>query len=139
MENSKIDVVSFENTTDIDSYTFSTTAPDLANFLINVNLQKKEPNFPNIVLETVLNYSKPTFSNEKNNDLNFFGISSYDENFSCMMISYEKQGVVILTNSKNGQKISQEIIRSIAKAYNWPLFTPKVTKVEKKEIVKNEK
>jgi hypothetical protein len=139
MESSSINIIDVEKSKEIDSYSFLTTAQDLASLLINVNDKKNENNFPLKVLEKIMDFSKPNISPNKLDKSPFFGISMSDEDFSCMMVKYENKGAVILTNNKNGNLLSEEIIRSISKTYNWPNFSPDLKKIVKKQIVKNDK
>ena len=44
--------------------------------------------------------------------------------YRCFLVAYNDlgQGAVVMTNSDNGFELVQEIIRSIAKEYNWPNY-----------------
>jgi CubicO group peptidase (beta-lactamase class C family) len=47
--------------------------------------------------------------------------------YKCLMLMYQNtgQGVVIMTNSDRGDRLSDEILRSIAKEYDWTDYQPK--------------
>ncbi len=46
--------------------------------------------------------------------------------FACALLAFpaKKQGIVVMTNSDNGQILIEEIFRAAAAAYNWPHFKP---------------
>ena len=45
--------------------------------------------------------------------------------FQCDMVGYlSGDGVVVLTNGGGGGSLSDQIVRSVAKAYGWPGFRP---------------
>jgi CubicO group peptidase (beta-lactamase class C family) len=46
--------------------------------------------------------------------------------FRCFMVGYTglEQGAVVMTNGDNGDVLMMEIMRSIARAYDWPNFRP---------------
>jgi len=46
--------------------------------------------------------------------------------FRCFLTAYVAtgQGAVVMTNSDNGQPLAMEIIRSIAREYDWPDYRP---------------
>lgn len=44
---------------------------------------------------------------------------------SAMVVyPYKRQGVVVMTNSENGGLLIEEILRSVAAAYEWPAYLP---------------
>ena len=49
------------------------------------------------------------------------------DGYKCFLIMYETtgQGVVIMTNSDRGDRLTDEILRSIAREYGWSDFRPK--------------
>lgn len=56
-----------------------------------------------------------------------FSHGGSNEGFRCIMIAYADtgQGAVIMTNSDKGGALLPEIIRAIAREYNWPDYGPK--------------
>jgi hypothetical protein len=66
-----------------------------------------------------------------------FGHAGGNEGFQCDLQAYTEsgEGVAIMTNSDNGSQVIGEILRAIAKEYNWPDFQPtehKIVKVDPK-------
>ncbi|HYJ38408.1 MAG TPA: hypothetical protein VEV87_07310, partial [Chitinophagaceae bacterium] len=59
-----------------------------------------------------------------------FGHNGWDEGFVALLTAYKKggKGAIIMVNSNEGYSIMDELIRSIAKEYNWPDFLPSTTK-----------
>ncbi len=51
-----------------------------------------------------------------------FGHGGVDEGFEAFWVAYQHtgQGAVVMTNGNGGSRLAQEIIRAIAKEYNWP-------------------
>ena len=49
------------------------------------------------------------------------------EGYKCLMVMYQNtgQGAVIMTNSDRGDRLADEILRSIAKEYGWNDYQPK--------------
>jgi hypothetical protein len=47
------------------------------------------------------------------------------------MMAYENggEGAVVMTNAQGGSRLADEVMRSIAAAYHWPDFQPKVRAV----------
>jgi CubicO group peptidase (beta-lactamase class C family) len=60
-----------------------------------------------------------------------FGHDGANEGFQCDLHAYTEsgEGVAIMTNSDNGGQVAGEILRAIAKEYNWPDFQPKEHKI----------
>jgi len=56
-----------------------------------------------------------------------FGHNGWDEGFVANFVAYKKlgKGVVIMVNSNEGYDIMDELLRAIAKEYNWPDFQDK--------------
>lgn len=55
----------------------------------------------------------------------FFTHNGGNEGYRCLFVAYEDgDGAVIMTNSDNGGVIMEEVMRSIAFAYEWPDFAP---------------
>ena len=55
-----------------------------------------------------------------------FGHNGWDEGFVALLTSYKKggKGAIIMVNSNEGYSIMDELVRAIAKEYNWPDFLP---------------
>jgi CubicO group peptidase (beta-lactamase class C family) len=55
----------------------------------------------------------------------FFTHNGGNEGYRCLFVAYEDgEGAVVMTNSDNGGVIMEEVMRSIAFAYEWPDFAP---------------
>ncbi len=56
----------------------------------------------------------------------YFHCQGRTAGFACALLVFpgKRQGVVVMTNSDNGQVLIDEIIRSVAAAYKWPHFKP---------------
>jgi hypothetical protein len=55
----------------------------------------------------------------------FFTHNGGNEGYRCLFVAYENgEGAVVMTNSDNGGVIMEEVMRSIAFAYEWPDFAP---------------
>jgi CubicO group peptidase (beta-lactamase class C family) len=55
-----------------------------------------------------------------------FGHGGANEGYRCDLETYTDsgQGVAIMTNSDSGGEVTAELLRAIAKEYNWPDFQP---------------
>jgi CubicO group peptidase (beta-lactamase class C family) len=55
-----------------------------------------------------------------------FGHGGVDEGFEAFLTAYFQggRGVVVMMNANRTQPLSQELIRAIAREYNWPDFKP---------------
>jgi tetratricopeptide (TPR) repeat protein len=60
----------------------------------------------------------------------YFGHDGADEGFRAMMLMHREKGygAVVMVNSDNGQ-IMGEVMRSIAREYNWDEFLPAVSEI----------
>lgn len=58
----------------------------------------------------------------------YFGHGGVNEGFESTMTAYEKdgEGAVVMTNAQGGLRLTEEVMRSIAAAYHWPDFQPKI-------------
>jgi CubicO group peptidase (beta-lactamase class C family) len=58
----------------------------------------------------------------------YFGHGGVNEGFESTFSAYEKdgEGAVVMTNAQGGSRLADEVMRSIAVAYHWPDFQPKV-------------
>ncbi|HLK66638.1 MAG TPA: serine hydrolase [Bryobacteraceae bacterium] len=55
----------------------------------------------------------------------YFTHGGANEGYRCNLIAYNAgDGVVIMTNGDNGGELASEILRSVAREYNWPDFRP---------------
>lgn len=57
-----------------------------------------------------------------------FGHGGVNAGFESTMTAYENEGegAVVMTNAQGGSGLAGEVMRSIAAAYHWPDFQPKV-------------
>jgi len=63
-------------------------------------------------------------------DHRYFQHNGADEGFISNFIAYDHgDGAVIMTNSLNGGRLSDEILRTIAQKYHWPDYAPKENQV----------
>ncbi len=86
---------------------------------------KKETIDEMLTPQKVMNGIGIGFFLESKGDSARFGHNGWDEGFVANFIAYRKlgKGVVIMVNSNEGYEIMDELIRAIAKEYNWPDFT----------------
>jgi CubicO group peptidase (beta-lactamase class C family) len=62
----------------------------------------------------------------------YFEHSGSNEGYRCDLLIYEHgDGVAIMTNSDNGDKLFPEILRTIAYEYHWPDFQPPMRSIAK--------
>ncbi len=58
-----------------------------------------------------------------------FGHGGANEGFQCNLQAYtdsqSDEGLAIMTNSDHGGQLASEVLRAVAKEYNWPDFQPK--------------
>jgi CubicO group peptidase (beta-lactamase class C family) len=55
----------------------------------------------------------------------YFTHGGANEGYRCNLVAYnEGDGAVIMTNSDNGGQLASEILRTIAREYEWPDFQP---------------
>lgn len=116
-----------------------TTPTDLAKFAIEVQLSLDGKSNKVLSKEMVGKMVTPFieefigmgFFIEKHGNAIYFGHGGADEGFRAQLLVHKTKGygAVVMVNSDNGQ-IMDEIIRGIARAYNWDEYLP-----EPKEIV----
>ncbi|MEJ7813421.1 MAG: serine hydrolase domain-containing protein [Gemmatimonadaceae bacterium] len=55
-----------------------------------------------------------------------FSHGGSNEGFRCIMIAFREsgRGVVIMTNGDNGGEVASELIRAVAREYDWPAYRP---------------
>jgi len=58
----------------------------------------------------------------------FFEHGGVNAGFESIIAAYEQggEGAVVMTNAQGGSRLADEVMRSIAAAYHWPDFQPKV-------------
>ncbi|MCC6131329.1 MAG: serine hydrolase [Acidobacteria bacterium] len=55
----------------------------------------------------------------------YFTHGGANEGYRCNLIAYiEGDGIVIMTNGSNGSQLASEILRTVAREYDWPDFQP---------------
>jgi len=80
---------------------------------------------------------------ESKGDSARFGHNGWDEGFVALLTAYKKggKGAIIMVNSNEGYSIMDELIKSIAKEYNWPDYLPssvkKATSTDKTDYAGN--
>jgi CubicO group peptidase (beta-lactamase class C family) len=121
-----------------------TTPTDLARFAIEVQLSYAGRS--NKVLSKELTEKMVTpfmeqvglgFFIDKRGNAIYFGHDGADEGFrATLLMNREKgYGAVVMVNSDNGQ-IMGEVVRSIARTYNWDEFLPLVNEIVSVEAAK---
>jgi CubicO group peptidase (beta-lactamase class C family) len=116
-----------------------TTAEDLAKFVVNIQLQLKDESgkvLSKAMTERMLTPFVSDFVGlgmfiDKKEGQIYFGHGGWDEGFSSEMVAHKSKGygVVILTNSNHPAFIS-ELIRAVARSYNWSDYAPTYRKME---------
>ncbi|MCI0485209.1 MAG: serine hydrolase [Blastocatellia bacterium] len=117
-----------------------TTPSDLARFAIE--LQKSRAGKSNRVLSRAMAVQMTTkqFENwglglavEGEGKSLRFSHGGSNEGFRCIMVAYTDtgQGAVIMTNCDNGGALMAEILRAVAREYDWPDYQPKERDVAK--------
>jgi CubicO group peptidase (beta-lactamase class C family) len=113
-----------------------TTAEDLAKFVIDVQMAVKGESkiISKQMADRMLTpidqgYALGFGVNDRNGDV-YFGHGGWDEGFSSEMVAHRDKGygVVVLTNSNHPPFIS-EVIRSVARAYQWDNYVPEYKKL----------
>lgn len=112
-----------------------TTAEDLAKFVIDIQLSIKGER--NLVLSPAMATRMLTpfienfiglgiFLDHKKNNI-YFQHGGWDEGFSSQLVAHKDKGygVVVLTNS-NHPAFIDEVVRAVARAYQWEEFLPPV-------------
>lgn len=116
-----------------------TTAEDLAKFAIDLQLTIKGESSKVLSQEMAKKMTTPV-QNEKSIGLGifmdyrkddvYFGHGGWDEGFSSELVAHRDKGygVVVLTNSNHPPFIS-EVIRSVARVYNWDNYVKSYNKL----------
>jgi CubicO group peptidase (beta-lactamase class C family) len=123
-----------------------TTPTDLAKFAIEVQLSLMGKSNKVLSKETVARMVTPYVSNEvalgffieKKGNAIYFGHGGADEGFRAQLLVHKDKGygAVVMVNSDNGQ-IMNEIIRAIAREYQWEDYLPQpreTVQVEQKTL-----
>ena len=121
-----------------------TTPTDLARFGIEVQLSyagKSNKVLPKELIDKMVTpfmeqVGLGFFIDKRGNSV-YFGHDGADEGFRAMMLMHREKGygAVIMVNSDNGQ-IMPEVMRSIAREYNWDEFLPAVNELISLDAVK---
>lgn len=116
-----------------------TTAEDLAKFAIDLQMTLKGESSTVLSKEMATKMTTPFVADfiglgiflDKIKDDDYFGHGGWDEGFSSDLVAHKDKGygVVVLTNSNHPQFIS-ELIRSVARTYNWSNYVPVYKKME---------
>lgn len=114
-----------------------TTPSDLANFaikLMSAALGHPQSVFDPRLARSMLsvqigNQGLGFFIEDEGDNLHFY-IRGKNKGFSSFLVGYpvKGQGVVIMTNSENGEYLIDEILRAVSTAYDWPHFLPEIKK-----------
>lgn len=114
-----------------------TTPTDLAKFGIEVQLSyagKSNKVLPKELIDKMVTpfmeeVGLGFFIDKRGNNI-YFGHDGADEGFRAMMLMHREKGygAVVMVNSDNGQ-IMGEVMRSIAREYNWDEFLPAVNEI----------
>jgi CubicO group peptidase (beta-lactamase class C family) len=114
-----------------------TTPTDLAKFGIEVQLSyagKSNKVLPKELIDKMVTpfmeqVGLGFFIDKRGNSV-YFGHDGADEGFRAMMLMHRETGygAVVMVNSDNGQ-IMGEVMRSIAREYNWDEFLPAVSEI----------
>jgi len=114
-----------------------TTPSDLAIFMVELMsaaLGRSQNVFDSELARLMLsvhigNQGLGLFIAGEGDDLHFY-LRGNNKGFSGFLVGYpvKGQGVVIMTNSENGEYLIDEILRAVADAYQWPHFLPEIKK-----------
>jgi CubicO group peptidase (beta-lactamase class C family) len=115
-----------------------TTPTDLAKFAIEVQLSLQGKSNKVLTKETIAKMVTPFieeqvglgFFLEKHGNAIYFGHGGADEGFRAGLLVHKDKGygVAVMVNSDNGQIIN-EIMRSVARAYQWEDYLPEPIEV----------
>ncbi|WP_158628712.1 serine hydrolase domain-containing protein [Dyella choica] len=106
-----------------------TTPTDLAKFLISIQTAWNggdgaliQPTTAKEMLKLVKSGSSMGFDIGGSGDDRYFAKGGDTTGFAGQMVAFNSrgEGVVILTNSSDGNALADELIRSVAAAYHWP-------------------
>jgi CubicO group peptidase (beta-lactamase class C family) len=114
-----------------------TTAPDLARFLIGI--QNALAGTDDRVLNTGMAAEMVRHGGLGNFGLGlhlsddtghpYFDHGGANNGFQSYMLAYNSgDGIVMMSNSDNGQQLEGEILRTVAHEYHWPDFQPRTIK-----------
>ena len=121
-----------------------TTPTDLAKFGIEVQLSyagRSNKVLPKELIEKMVtpfmeDVGLGFFIDKRGNSV-YFGHDGADEGFRAMMLMHREKGygAVVMVNSDNGQ-IMGEVLRSIAREYDWDEYLPPVNEIISLEAAK---
>lgn len=122
-----------------------TTPTDLAKFAIEVQLSLQSKSNKVLAKETIAKMVTPFIGDEvgmgffleKHGNAIYFGHGGADEGFRAGLLVHKEKGygVAVMVNSDNGQ-IIDEIMRSVAKEYQWEDYLPQPYEVVSVEAAK---
>jgi CubicO group peptidase (beta-lactamase class C family) len=111
-----------------------TTASDLACFAVALQQAKAGKSTALLSSATVTEMFTPQVESsvglgiflEGSDTARRFGHGGWDEGFVAKIVAYQGQGfgAVVMLNSNQGHPLMDEIIRAIAKEYEWPDYLP---------------
>lgn len=116
-----------------------TTATDLAKFAVNIQETLKGESEKGLSQDMTTKMLTPfvedfiglgIFVNDKEDEI-YFEHGGWNEGFSSQLMAHKDKGygVVVLTNANQPDFIS-ELIRSVARTYEWDNYVPTFTKME---------
>ena len=116
-----------------------TTATDLAKFAVNIQETLKGKSEKGLSQDMTTKMLTPfvedfiglgIFVNDKEDEI-YFEHGGWNEGFSSQLMAHKDKGygVVVLTNANQPDFIS-ELIRSVARTYEWDNYVPTFTKME---------
>jgi CubicO group peptidase (beta-lactamase class C family) len=106
-----------------------TTAADLATFVVAIqNALREKPSGPidaSIAREMTTPFAG-SFGLGLQDTSDSFSHTGVNEGFQGMILGLLRggRGVVVMTNSDNGLRLANEIVNSVAIAYDWPVLRP---------------
>jgi CubicO group peptidase (beta-lactamase class C family) len=110
-----------------------TTPSDLARFAIAVQKQLSGEAPPVLSKAMAVEMLKPQtgtwglgFGRDGEGDSARFSHGGIDEGFDAVLVAYNTrgQGVVVMANANTENRLTQEVMRAVAKVYDWPNFLP---------------
>src|SRR5687767_15221798 len=121
-----------------------TTPTDLAKFGVEVQLSyagRSNKVLPKELIDKMVtpfmeNVGLGFFIDKRGNSV-YFGHDGADEGFRAMLLMHREKGygAVVMVNSDNGQ-IMPEVLRGIAREYNWDEYLPPVSEIISLEATK---
>jgi CubicO group peptidase (beta-lactamase class C family) len=111
-----------------------TTPRDLATFVIaiqNALRDRGKPPIDSAVAREMTTPASQGFGLGPEVQPAYFSHNGANEGFQGIFIGLRRggKGVVVMTNSDNGLLLADEIVHSVAKAYDWPILQPQAKSV----------